>query len=229
MPAARRGCHHVAMADRALAAWLTFAGPWGPIQLAATDRGLVGLSILATPEGFADEMARHSAVIVAERDRRSPARAEAVLDAARRQLDEYFDGRRHDFDIALDLRVRSDWDRMVLRGVAAIPFGSTVGYGEVARRIGRFGAARAVGGAVGRNPIGIVIPCHRVIAGDGGLGGYGGDWSGTHEQRLGVKRWLLELEGAPHGAFGPRTHARATRGPRPDAFDSVPRERSIAR
>ena len=217
------------MADRVPAAWLTFAGPWGPIQLAATDRGLVGLSILATPEGFADEMARNSAVILAERDQRSPQGAEAVLEAARRQLGEYFDGRRNDFDLALDLRVRSDWDRMVLRGVAAIPFGSTAGYGEVARRIGRFGAARAVGGAVGGNPIGIVIPCHRVIAGDGSLGGYGGDWSGTHEQRLGVKRWLLELEGAPAGAFGPRTGLRRGRAAPSGPFDSDARERSIAR
>jgi len=221
------------MADRASAPWLTVAGPWGPIQLAATDRGLVGLSILATPEGFADEMARHSGVIVIERNGRATAPAGRNLDAARRQLDEYFDGRRRDFDLALDLRVRSDWDRMVLRGVSAIPFGSTAGYGEVARRIGRFEAARAVGGAVGRNPIGIVIPCHRVIAGDGSLGGYGGDWSGSHELRLGVKRWLLELEGAPADAFRRRAPDRPSRSPRPDRaprsdpFDLVPREPAI--
>jgi methylated-DNA-[protein]-cysteine S-methyltransferase len=216
------------MADRVHAAWLTVAGPWGPIQLAATDRGLVGLSILATPEGFAVEMARHSDVIVDERDARGRDPAGVILADARRQLDQYFDGRRHDFDLPLDLRVRSDWDRLVLRGVAAIPFGSTAGYGEVARRIGRFGAARAVGGAVGRNPIGIIIPCHRVIAGDGGLGGYGGDWSGSHEMRLGVKRWLLELEGAPAGAFGRLASRRRTGGSRQDAFDSVAREPSIA-
>jgi methylated-DNA-[protein]-cysteine S-methyltransferase len=68
-------------------------------------------------------------------------------------------------------------------------------YGRVARRIGRAGAARAVGGAVGRNPIGLLIPCHRVIAGDGSLGGYGGAWFGTREALLEVKRTLLELEG----------------------------------
>jgi methylated-DNA-[protein]-cysteine S-methyltransferase len=68
-------------------------------------------------------------------------------------------------------------------------------YGRVARRIGRPGAARAVGGAVGRNPIGIVIPCHRVVAGDGSIGGYGGDWWGSREALLEVKRELLRLEG----------------------------------
>ena len=89
----------------------------------------------------------------------------------------------------------SDWDRRVLEGVRTIPRGATASYGEVARRIGKPGAARAVGGAVGRNPIGLLIPCHRVIAGDGTLGGYGGSWFGSREELLGLKERLLELEG----------------------------------
>ncbi len=77
----------------------------------------------------------------------------------------------------------------------AIPWGSTASYGSIAVAIGRRGAARAVGGAIGRNPISLAIPCHRVIAGDGTLGGYGGGWWGSRELRLGLKRELLEREG----------------------------------
>ena len=98
-------------------------------------------------------------------------------------------------DVPVDLRDRPDWDRQVLAAVRDIPFGETASYGEVARRIGRRGAARAVGGAVGRNPITLLIPCHRVIAADGTLGGYGGDGWGGREERLAIKRDLLLREG----------------------------------
>ena len=83
----------------------------------------------------------------------------------------------------------------MLEAVRAIPRGSTAGYGEVARRVGRPGAARAVGGAVGRNPVGLLVPCHRVIAGDGTLGGYGVAAWGGREGALELKRHLLEFEG----------------------------------
>ena len=92
-------------------------------------------------------------------------------------------------------RDRPAWDRLVLDAVRAIPRGQTAGYGEVARRIGRPGAARAVGGAVGRNPVGLLIPCHRVIAGDGSLGGYGAAAWGGREAATELKRALLALEG----------------------------------
>jgi O-6-methylguanine DNA methyltransferase len=94
----------------------------------------------------------------------------------------------------IDLVGLSEWDRRVLAGVASIPYGMVTSYGRLARLIGKPGAARAVGGAVGRNPVGILIPCHRVVAGDGSLGGYGGDWWGTREQLLGIKRGLLAIE-----------------------------------
>ena len=97
--------------------------------------------------------------------------------------------------LPVDLADRSAWDRLVLGAVRAIPRGETASYGEVARRIGRTGAARAVGGAVGRNPVGLVIPCHRVIAGDGSLGGYGVAAFGGREAALAMKRELLALEG----------------------------------
>ncbi len=90
---------------------------------------------------------------------------------------------------------RPAWDQAVLAAVAEIPWGVVTSYGGVARQIDRPGAARAVGGAVGRSPIGIVIPCHRVIAGDGTLGGYGGDWYGSRERLLELKQELLAMEG----------------------------------
>ena len=91
--------------------------------------------------------------------------------------------------------MRSAWDEAVLRQVRRIGWGEVTSYGRVARAIGRRGAARAVGGAVGRNPIGLAIPCHRVLAGDGSIGGYGGDWFGSREELLDIKRELLRLEG----------------------------------
>jgi len=97
--------------------------------------------------------------------------------------------------VSLDIGDRSAWDRLVLEGVRAIPRGQVASYGEVARMIGRPGAARAVGGAVGRNPVGLLVPCHRVIASDGGLGGYGAAAWGGVEAALRLKRSLLSLEG----------------------------------
>jgi methylated-DNA-[protein]-cysteine S-methyltransferase len=88
-----------------------------------------------------------------------------------------------------------DWDRAVLSGVRRVPFGEVTSYGRLATAVGRRGAARAVGGAVGRNPVGLLIPCHRVIAGDGSLGGYGGSWFGSREELLALKSQLLAHEG----------------------------------
>ncbi|MEA2549494.1 MAG: methylated-DNA-[protein]-cysteine S-methyltransferase, partial [Chloroflexota bacterium] len=97
--------------------------------------------------------------------------------------------------IPLDLADRGEWDRNVLAGVRGLRWGEVASYGGIARAIGRTGAARAVGGAVGRNPIGLAIPCHRVIAGDGTIGGYGGDWFGSRDELLAIKRELLAREG----------------------------------
>lgn len=97
--------------------------------------------------------------------------------------------------IQIDMGDRAAWDQLVLGAVRGIRPGTTASYGEVARMIGRAGAARAVGGAVGRNPIGLVIPCHRVIAGDGSLGGYGGGWWGGRQAGLELKQALLVREG----------------------------------
>jgi O-6-methylguanine DNA methyltransferase len=152
---------------RAPAAVAVLATPVGPLHAAACDEGIVGLELRTTVH----------------------------LAALERELGEHFAGTRDSFDLPVIPEGVSDWDRRVLDGVRGIPRGSTASYGEVARRIGKPGAARAVGGAVGRNPIGLLIPCHRVVAGDGTLGGYGGSWFGSREELLGLKERLLELEG----------------------------------
>jgi methylated-DNA-[protein]-cysteine S-methyltransferase len=109
------------------------------------------------------------------------------LDDVRRELDEYFEGRRTEFDLPIDLRV-APFHAEVLRELALVPYGRTATYGELARKVGRPRAARAVGTVMHNNPIPIVLPCHRIVGANGSLTGYGG---GLH-----VKRALLELEGA---------------------------------
>ena len=111
----------------------------------------------------------------------------APLDEVRRELDEYFDGRRRSFDLAVDLRV-APFHEAVLHELARVPYGNTDTYGHLAALVGRPRAARAVGTVMNRNPIPIVLPCHRIVGANGSLTGYGGG--------LPAKRLLLELEGA---------------------------------
>jgi methylated-DNA-[protein]-cysteine S-methyltransferase len=171
--------------------------PWGPMWLAASSRGLTALDQLVTAEAFVDRLerrfgARPVALGDAPRGLEAGARLRAAVDAVTAYLDGDLDNLA---GLAIDLEDRPAWDRLVLGAVRGIPAGATASYGEVARMIGRAGAARAVGGAVGRNPIGLVIPCHRVIAGDGSLGGYGGGWWGGRQAGLELKRELLAREG----------------------------------
>jgi methylated-DNA-[protein]-cysteine S-methyltransferase len=172
------------------------ATPVGPLHAAATDAGIVGLELRTTDEAFVASVGARTRrrLVPAAGASASPA-ACAHLAELERELGEHVAGTRDSFDVPVVLEGVSDWDRRVLDGVRTIPRGATASYGEVARRIGKPGAARAVGGAVGRNPIGLLIPCHRVIAGDGTLGGYGGSWFGSREELLGLKERLLELEG----------------------------------
>lgn len=146
--------------------------------------------------GFVDRLARrlHGHVVPAE-DGDVPVAWRAMLNGATRQLREFFADERQGFDVPIDLRV-SDWDRLVLTGAARLQFGETASYGELAGRIGRPGAAQAVGGAMGRNPVPILIPCHRIIGAGGALGGYGGSTFADRQAALGVKRRLLALEGS---------------------------------
>jgi methylated-DNA-[protein]-cysteine S-methyltransferase len=123
-----------------------------------------------------------------------------------KQLQQYFRRQRTSFEVSLDPDTTSAFDRTVWKTLGNVPAGRTVTYGELARQAGFPGAARAVGGAMARNPIPIVIPCHRVIGEGGAITGFGlGLWR---------KRWLLDLEGAwpirSRSAEGPRPHGQRT-------------------
>jgi methylated-DNA-[protein]-cysteine S-methyltransferase len=153
----------------------TIASPVGALKLVASDQGL--------------------AAILWERDNPKRVRlgelvenpAHPVLIQAERQLEEYFAGRRTAFAIKLDM-VGSEFQKKVWEALLAIPFGETRAYADIARRIGRPNAFRAVGAANGRNPVSIMVPCHRAIGSDGSLTGFAGG--------LAAKQYLLTLEGA---------------------------------
>jgi methylated-DNA-[protein]-cysteine S-methyltransferase len=116
-------------------------------------------------------------------------RLPARLDEVRRELEEYFAGRRHHFDVPVDRRLSRGYRRIVLEALSReVPYGQTVSYKELAERTGNPKASRAVGSAMATNPIPIVVPCHRVLRTGGALGGYGGG--------LDTKVWLLRHEGA---------------------------------
>ena len=161
---------------------------WGPVHIAATGAGVVALEILAPRAEFVDRVERRL-------QGEAGAGPHRILDEAVVQVEEFLAGKRRAFDLPLDLADRPGWDRAVFAGIQEIPWGDVTSYGRLARLIDRPGAARAVGGAVGRCPIGLIIPCHRVIAGDGSLGGYGGDWFGSRERLLELKSELLAREG----------------------------------
>ena len=149
--------------------------PVGDLFIASTPRGLCRISY--TVEGTDEAVAR----VFGARVLRSP------LDDVRRELDEYFAGRRRDFDLALDLRV-APFHEAVLRELARVPYGQVDTYGHLAALVGKPKAARAVGTVMNRNPLPIVLPCHRIVGANGSLTGYAGG--------LPTKRRLLELEGA---------------------------------
>ena len=160
-------------------AWAVEDTPIGPLTLAATPRGLVRVGF-----GGEDDMLDELASAVSPRVVHLPGR----LDAPRRQLDEYFAGRRRHFDVALDRQLSHGYRRAVLEALSEVPYGQTVSYRDLAERTGNPKASRAVGSAMATNPIPIVVPCHRVLRTGGALGGYGGG--------LDVKVWLLRFEGA---------------------------------
>jgi len=172
------------------------AGPWGPLHVAVTDRGVVAVAWLTTVEAFEASLTRRGAApvtdvaLAASGDPRHSRLAAAIA-----ALEGFLEGTSPTGAVAVDLSDRPAWDRAVLGEVAVIPWGETASYGDIARRIGAPRAARAVGGALGRNPIGLLVPCHRVIAADGTIGGYGGDAWGSVEDRLAIKRDLLLREG----------------------------------
>jgi methylated-DNA-[protein]-cysteine S-methyltransferase len=154
--------------------------PLGPLLAAATPRGLAALTYA---DAGVEPVLERLAAGISPRVLEAPAR----LDPLRRELDEYFAGRRREFDLPVDLTLMRGFGRRILEATAAIPFGETRSYREVAAGAGNPKATRAAGNALGHNPIPIVVPCHRVLRTGGALGGYTGG--------LEKKEALLRLEG----------------------------------
>ena len=153
----------------------TLDSPVGPLRLIANDQALV--AILFWNKDFASTGSSESEV---------PEKPDhPVLTQAATELDEYFNGGRTTFEVPLHLE-GGEFEIDVWNALATIPYGETISYGEQADRINRPGAFRAVGGANGRNPLPIVLPCHRVVGSDGSLTGFGGG--------LAIKQWLLDHE-----------------------------------
>jgi methylated-DNA-[protein]-cysteine S-methyltransferase len=162
-------------------AYATVDSPLGTLTVAATPRGLVALGL---PNRAPEDVAQDLASRISPRVLEAPAR----LDPVRRELDLYFAGKLHDFDLPLDWQLSRGFRLEVLRQTVRIPYGSTLSYKQIAARAGSERAVRAAGSALGANPIPIVVPCHRVLRTGGALGGYGGG--------LPMKESLLRLEGA---------------------------------
>jgi methylated-DNA-[protein]-cysteine S-methyltransferase len=178
---------HSALSERAASeglldvAYATVEPPLGPLVAASTPRGLVRLAY--TGAGGEDAVVEELAGKLSPRILEAPAR----VDEVRRELEEYFEGRRDQFDLPIDWSLSHGFTAKVLRQTARIEFGRTSTYAEVASRAGSPRAVRAAGNALGANPIPVVVPCHRVLRSGGALGGYTG----------GVERkeFLLRLEG----------------------------------
>jgi O-6-methylguanine DNA methyltransferase len=172
-------------------ATITLAGPFGPYRVAATDRGVAAAGWDVDARSLAETLARRGSV------RELPTGSGvALLQAVRPLIEQMLGGGHVDTrSIPLDLRGLSPFDQRVLLAVREIQWGETASYGEVARRAGAPRAARAAGGSIRRNPISLLIPCHRVIASDGTLGGYGGDGPHERAEALERKRLLLLREG----------------------------------
>lgn len=147
----------------------------GGVTLAATDKGLAGLWF---------DHQKHSPDTAGWQ----PNDAHPVLREASAQLRDYFGGKRQQFDLLLDLSHGTEFQQSVWQALLAIPSGATTSYGALSAGVGKPAAVRAVGAAVGRNPISVIVPCHRVVGKDGSLTGYAGG--------LERKTALLELEGA---------------------------------
>lgn len=160
-------------------AYTVTESPFGPLLIAGTEVGLIAVGL---PDLPFDPLLERLAAQVSPRVLEIPTRLEPV----RRRLDAYFEGELIDFDLPLDLRLSRGFMRTALGVVADIPYGETLSYAEVAAAAGSPRAFRAAGSACATNPVPIVVPCHRVLASGGGLGGYGGG--------LAMKRALLDME-----------------------------------
>ncbi|WP_405897229.1 methylated-DNA--[protein]-cysteine S-methyltransferase [Streptomyces sp. NBC_00727] len=165
--------------------WAVVESDIGPLMLAATGTGLVSVVFHARPE-IRDRMLEKLRARLGAEPVEAP--GSARLAEPVRQLAAYFAGTLREFSLDLDWSLTAGFNRQVLRELArGVPYGAVAGYGELAERVGQPGAAQAVGAAMGSNPLPVVVPCHRVVENDGGIGGFGGG--------LETKRQLLALEG----------------------------------
>ncbi|MFC8359212.1 methylated-DNA--[protein]-cysteine S-methyltransferase [Streptomyces griseorubiginosus] len=171
--------------DEQRVVWAVVGTGIGPLFLAATDEGLVNVVFHAT-DAVRDKALERLASRLGTEPVESP--GSPLLAEAIRQVEAYFAGERQAFELPLDWSLISGFNRQVLRELASgVAYGQVVGYGDLAGRVGQPGAAQAVGVAMGSNPLPVVVPCHRVVESDGGIGGFGGG--------LETKRKLLALEG----------------------------------
>ncbi len=161
-------------------AYANLDSPVGTLLLASTTAGLVRIAYI--DHDSEDDVLEEIAGRISPRVLAAPRR----LDEPRRELEQYFDGHRQTFDLALDWQLMSAFARRILKATAAIPYGATSSYKQVASAAGSPRGSRAAGNALGSNPMPIVLPCHRVLHAGGGLGGYTGG--------LERKRTLLEIE-----------------------------------
>jgi methylated-DNA-[protein]-cysteine S-methyltransferase len=153
--------------------------PVGPLLVGVTDHGVCRISFDSEPEHHLELLARlHGTRVL---------RSSAPVDRVRRELDEYFAGKRQHFDVEPDIRFLPEYNQRVLEQLALVEYGTTTTYGSLAERVGNRGAARAVGTVMNRNPVPIVLGCHRVVGANGNLTGYAGG--------LERKVQLLQLEG----------------------------------
>jgi len=154
----------------------------GPVFVGVTARGLRAVRFGLSERQFVEALRRETHA--------RPVRSAARAGAAARQMGEYLAGRRTAFDLPVDLSAMTDFQQQVLQAACRIPRGQVLTYSELARQIGRPKAARAVGQALGSNPVPIVVPCHRVLAADGSLRGYsGGGGIATKERLLRLEGW----------------------------------------
>ena len=194
--------HLVARASRGSLAPVAYGladSPFGPLWVAVSPRGVAVIHYGGRPdESDLERLVRTYGPGLVPDPRRT--------DAVRRELDQYFRGKRRTFDVRFDLAGLTPFQQKVLGATARVGYGDLATYKVVAKRAGNEKASRAAGQAVGSNPIPIVVPCHRIIASDGTLGGYSGG--------LETKRCLLDIERAgdvPEGGWPPARRARAQR------------------
>ena len=161
-----------------------FESPVGPLYTEVTPKGVRRVDLLSPERALGS---RTRTFIPSSEAEPSDAEEREILQALATQIDEYFDGSRPDFDLPLDIDTGSQFQQRILQTIAGIPHGEVLSYAEVAIHAGFPNAFRAVGSACGANPIALVVPCHRVVASGGKLGGYGGG--------LEMKVWLLRHEG----------------------------------